>query len=176
MDERSAVCAAPAGAIGDGRPCERVEGLSHTYAKLHYHCVFSTKDRRALIKESIRERLYAYVGGILREHKSQLIAVGGTENHIHLLVDLPATLPVSDAMRLVKANSSKWIRETFATHQSFAWQTGYAAFSVSSSAVPDVTRYIQRQAEHHRTATFEEEFVEFLRRHQVEYDERYLWG
>jgi putative transposase len=147
--------------------------LSHTYTKLLFHCIFSTKGRRAFINKDISERLYAYIGGILREHGARLAEAGGTEDHVHLLIEPPATLPVADVMRLVKANSSKWMRESYPTHASFGWQTGYAAFTVSVSAVDDVISYIQQQAEHHRTRTFTEEFVEFLRRNKIEYDERY---
>jgi len=149
--------------------------LSHTYTRLSFHCIFSTKERRAFITDDIRERLYAYIAGILREHGARVVVAGGTEDHVHLLAELPPTLPVADAMRLVKANSSKWVRESYPTHSSFGWQTGYAAFSVSTSAVDDVVHYIQQQAKHHRTRTFAEEFVEFLRRHKIEYDKRYVW-
>jgi REP element-mobilizing transposase RayT len=148
--------------------------MAHTFTKLAYHCIFSTKGRARLITPDIRERLYAYIGGILREHGSTSLRAGGTEDHVHLLIELAATLPVADAMRIIKANSSKWIRETFPTHGVFAWQTGYAAFTVSASAIDDVKRYIDRQLEHHRERTFEEEFIEFLRRHDLEYDERYV--
>jgi REP element-mobilizing transposase RayT len=149
--------------------------MSHTYTKLLVHCVFSTKERRAAINDAVRERLYAYIDGIIRERNSGLVAVGGTEDHVHLLIDLPAVLAVADAMRFVKANSSKWVRTTFPTHSSFGWQTGYGAFSVSASVRDDVVGYIKRQDEHHRTRGFKEEFVALLARYGVEHDERYLW-
>ena len=128
-----------------------------------------------MIDEEIRERLYAYIGGILRERDARLAAAGGTSDHVHLLVELPAALSVADAMRLVKANSSKWVRETFSTRQAFGWQTGYAAFSVSASAVEDVMCYIEQQPEHHRDKTFQEEFIDFLQRHRIEFIERHIW-
>jgi putative transposase len=149
--------------------------MAHTFTKLVYHCIFSTKGRARLITPDIRKRLYAYIGGILREHGSTSLRAGGTEDHVHLLIELSATMQIAEAMRLVKANSSKWIRETFPIHAGFAWQTGYAAFSVSMSAVDDVARYLDGQEQHHRSRTFEQEFIEFLRRHNLEYDERYVF-
>ena len=149
--------------------------MPHTCAKLIYHCIFSTKGRRVMITDVVRERLHRYVGSILSASHGSLTAIGGTADHLHMLITLPASLSVADAMRLVKANSSKWIRETFETHSTFGWQTGYGAFTVSASVVDDVIRYIDNQEQHHRSRTFEEEFVEFLDRHELEYDARYLW-
>jgi len=149
--------------------------MSHTYSKLAVHCIFSTKNRRGLIRASYRDRLHAYVGGVLREHGAVLVAAGGTADHMHVLLELPTTLSVADTMRLLKANTSRWLSETFPEAASFAWQTGYAAFSVSKSAVDEVTQYIGRQEEHHRVRTFDEELIEFLRRHGIEYDERYVF-
>lgn len=148
--------------------------MSHTYAKLLYHCIFSTKARLPQIEDRMRDRLCAYIGGILEHRGGRLIKAGGGENHIHLLAELDATVSVSDVMRDVKANSSKWIHETFPAAASFRWQTGYAAFTVSASAASDVIRYLEHQDEHHRTRTFEQEFVEFLQRHDIEFDKRYM--
>lgn len=148
--------------------------MSSTYTKLLYHCIFSTKNRRAIITKEIRERLYPYIGGILSEHRARLVAGGGTEDHVHLLLELPATLAVADAMRVVKANSSKWVRETFPTAVPFAWQTGYAAFTVSESSADTVVRYIERQVEHHQGRGCSEELIGLLRRHRIDYEERYV--
>ncbi|MFQ5496243.1 MAG: IS200/IS605 family transposase [Phycisphaerae bacterium] len=150
--------------------------MSHTYSKLVAHCVFSTKGRRSLITSELRPRLHAYLGGIVREQGAHMIACGGTADHVHMFVQLPAGAAIADMMRVVKACSTKWVHETFPSLASFAWQTGYAAFSVSASGVQDVRSYVEEQEVHHRTRTFEEEFVLFLRRHGVDYDERYLWG
>ena len=136
--------------------------MSHTYTRLLFHCIFSTKGRLQLIDNEIRERLFAYMGGILREHDARLLAGGGTADHVHLLVELPSSLPVADAMRLVKANSSKWVREAWPSGKQFGWQTGYGAFSASSSSVDDIVRYINNQEEHHQSKTFKEEFVDEL--------------
>jgi REP element-mobilizing transposase RayT len=149
--------------------------MAHSNTKLLYHSIFSTKGRRAYIKDAVRQRLYPYIESVLRAKGGDLLAIGGTADHVHLLVELPATLPVADAMRLVKTNSSKWLGETFLTHREFGWQTGYGAFTVSASAREDVIRYIDNQGQHHRSRTFQEEFVEFLNRHELEYNARYLW-
>ena len=98
------------------------------------------------------------------------LAVGGTANHAHVLLAIPATIAIAKAMQLIKAGSSTWLRSTFPTKREFAWQEGYGAFSVSASRVEETTRYIERQAEHHRTLSFEDEFREFLERHGVKYD------
>jgi REP element-mobilizing transposase RayT len=124
----------------------------------------------------IRERLWSYLGGIAHQNEMTALAIGGTDDHVHLLVSLPATLPVSKAIQLIKGGSSKWIHETFPTMGNFAWQEGYGAFSVGVSGVDDTIAYITNQAEHHRTKTFEEEFISFLKRHNLPFDDRYVFG
>jgi REP element-mobilizing transposase RayT len=142
---------------------------------LHYHLIFSTKHRAPLITADLQARLYTYIGGILGAHNGSLLAAGGMPDHVHLLARLSKEMSVSEALRLIKANSSKWVHETFPEHQAFAWQAGYAAFSVSYSSLPSVKGYLATQEEHHRTVTFQDEVRDFLRRHQIEFDERYLW-
>jgi REP element-mobilizing transposase RayT len=149
--------------------------MPQSFTCLHYHIVFSTKDRRPLIGDDIRERLHGYIGGILVENKSRLIAAGGMPDHIHLLASISKELPIADAMRVVKTNSSKWVHETFPEYRSFAWQAGYGAFSVSYSNLDSVKKYIANQEEHHRKVGFKEEFIALLKRHDLEFDERYLW-
>lgn len=149
--------------------------MPSSYTCLRYHLIWSTKHRSPLIVDEFRDRLFEYIGGILRGHGGKLLAAGGMPDHVHLLADVSKQQAIADAVRDIKANSSGWIHETFPQHRSFAWQTGYGAFTVSYSGVKAVKTYIANQAEHHRVRTFQEEFVEFLRRHEVEYDERYLW-
>ena len=149
--------------------------MPSSYTCLRYHLIWSTKDRSPLIVDEFRDRLFEYIGGILRGHGGKLLAAGGMRDHVHLLADVSKQQAIADAVRDIKANSSGWIHETFQQHRSFAWQTGYGAFTVSYSGVEAVKTYIANQAEHHRVKTFQEEFVEFLRRHEIEYDERYLW-
>ena len=149
--------------------------MSNTYTALYYHITFSTKHRRPWIKPDLQERLWPYLGGIARENEMTALKVGGTADHVHILLKTPPKIAPSKAVQLIKGGSSKWIHETFPALHEFAWQDGYGAFSVSKSKVPDVERYIDGQFEHHRTRTFQEEFLEFLERHDVEYDECYVW-
>ena len=148
--------------------------MAHTHSKLIYHCIFSTKKRRPLLRESVLPRLCDYLGGVLRNHDGHLLSSGGTEDHVHLLVELNAATPIAEAMRVVKAVSSKWLHETYPELRDFGWQTGYAAFSVSMSGVEEVIRYVSNQKDHHRNRTFDEEYIAFLRRHGVAYDERFV--
>jgi REP element-mobilizing transposase RayT len=124
----------------------------------------------------MQQRLWPFIGGIAKENGMKVIAIGGIADHVHLLLSLPATMPVAKAMQLVKGGSSKFIHETFPEQRTFAWQEGYGAFSVSISHVEETVAYIHRQAEHHRKKTFEEEFRAFLQKHGIEYDERHVWG
>jgi putative transposase len=149
--------------------------MGNSYTNLLVHVVFSTKGRQPMISPQWQERLYEYLGGTIRSTNSTLLAAGGVTDHVHLLVGLHASVAVSDLVRTVKANSSKWISQTMDGATAFAWQTGYAAFSVSESNADKVRRYLARQAEHHRRVSFKEEFMELLRRHGVEFDERYMW-
>lgn len=149
--------------------------MPHSLAKLHYHCIFGTKDRQPIIEANMRDRLYGYIGGILENNHGRLIRAGGTADHIHLLIELSPVASVADTMRLVKANSSKWMNELPHNGGRFTWQTGYAVFTVSLSGIDDVKRYIEIQEEHHQKKTFEEEYVEFIKRHGLTYDPRYLW-
>jgi REP element-mobilizing transposase RayT len=149
--------------------------VPHSYAKLAYHCIFSTKGRRNLITSAIQDRLYGYISGILKNNDGHLVKGGGTGNHVHLLVELKGTLAIADAIRVIKANSSKWVHETYPDQRNFGWQTGYAAFTTSASSIDRIVEYIENQQKHHQTTTFEEEFIEFLRRHNLPFDERYLW-
>ena len=141
----------------------------------YHHCVFSTKDRRPSITPELRERLWPYLGGIARENRITAIEIGGVEDHVHLLLSLPSTMAVSKAMQLIKGGSSKWVHDTFPDHRSFEWQIKYGSFSVSVSQLDTLVEYIQKQPEHHRKMTFQEEFIALLKKHRIEYDERYLW-
>ncbi|MBN1512482.1 MAG: IS200/IS605 family transposase [Phycisphaerae bacterium] len=149
--------------------------MGQTLSCLHYHLVFSTKNRLPQITPDLRERLYDYMGGIIKAERGLLLDAGGTEDHVHLLVSLPAHPSAADFLRLMKTNSSKWVHATFQQHRAFAWQSGYGAFSVSRSNDSEVRRYISSQQQHHRRMTFQEEFLAFLRRHEIAYDERYIW-
>ncbi|MHB9110898.1 MAG: IS200/IS605 family transposase [Armatimonadota bacterium] len=149
--------------------------MADCFACLYYHNVFSTKNRQPLLTADIRQQIYDYIGGIVRKEKGVLISVGGAEDHTHLLTSLYKTHAIVDDIRTIKAGSSVWIKETFPELSQFAWQDGYGAFSVSYQGLDRVKAYIAQQVEHHRTVTFKEEFIDFLARHGIEYDERYLW-
>ena len=146
-----------------------------SYVSSYFHCVFSTKDRRPFVTAQLRERLWPFLGGIARENGMKALSIGGMEDHVHLLLSLPATMPIAKAMQLVKGGSSKWVHDTFRDQRLFGWQTKYGAFSVSVSQLDRIVNYIEHQAEHHRKISFQEEFIALLKKHQIEYDERYLW-
>lgn len=141
----------------DNRDC-----MSHAYARNYVHLVFGTKDRRPWIREP--DRMHAYMIGIAKEYSIDVVAIGGTEDHVHLLMALPPRVSVAQTVRVIKANSSKWMNEM---GHLFAWQQGYGVFSVSASNVAAVCEYIGRQVEHHRKRSFEEEFREFLKKHGI---------
>ncbi len=151
--------------------------MANTYTKLLYHVIFSTKRREPLITDDLRDDLYSYIGGILRGQAGSLVEIGGIADHVHLVIRIRPDVSVSDIVRLVKSNSSKWVNERpdAPGSERFAWQEGYGAFTLSSSQLPGVRKYVQGQEAHHRTKSFQEEFVEFLKRHEVEFNESYLW-
>jgi REP element-mobilizing transposase RayT len=148
--------------------------MPSTHLSLHYHLVFSTKNRVPNIVETCRGRLHAYLGGVVRNVEGVPEAIGGVEDHVHLLIGLRATARLADVVRDVKAVSSRWVHEETGD-RGFSWQEGYGAFTVSASQRDMVREYIARQEEHHRKRTFQEEYVELLKRSGVEYDDRYLW-
>lgn len=147
--------------------------MGHTFAKLLVHVVFGTKHRRPQLGQQVRHRLYAYLAGIARNEFGHALRIGGTADHLHGLLVVRPDVALADAMRLWKGLSSKWIHETFRHARDFAWQSGYAAFSVSESGAEKVIRYIDRQEEHHRRLSFEEELAALLERHGIEYDPQY---
>src|SRR5438105_612878 len=149
--------------------------MGHTFTSLLYHIIFSTKDREPFLTPDLRPHLFPYMGGILREVGGRAAVINGPSDHVHVLTYLPPTVPVADALRVLKANSSRWVHEQWPDCRSFAWQAGYGAFGVSESNRDAVRQYVEDQEAHHRTVTFQEEFLTFLRRHGIAYDERYVW-
>jgi REP element-mobilizing transposase RayT len=146
-----------------------------SYISSNFHCVFSTKERRPFITPELQKRLWPFLGGIVRQNKMKAVEIGGVEDHVHILLSLPSTMAVSKALQLIKGGSSKWIHETFPEHRTFAWQDEYGAFSVSVSQLDKTIEYIRGQETHHRKMTFQDEFLALLKKHRIEYDERYLW-
>jgi putative transposase len=149
--------------------------MAHTFTNLLTHIIFSTKDRQPSIDAVMKPQLFAYMGGIVREINGKAFAIDGTADHIHMLVSLPPTLALSEALRIIKTNSSKWFHEKSTNVKPFRWQAGYGAFSVSRSNIPRVVRYIVDQERHHRKVSFQEEFIAFLEKHDISYDKRYIW-
>jgi REP element-mobilizing transposase RayT len=147
--------------------------MPSTHLSLHYHLILSTKNRHPFIEESWRGRLHAFLGGAIRSLGGTPEAVGGTDDHVHLLVGLRANHTLADVLRDTKSASSHWVHDTVGVRD-FAWQDGYGAFTVSSSLIQRVKSYIAHQEEHHKKKTFQEEYVEFLKQSGVEYDERFL--
>ncbi|HEY6229886.1 MAG TPA: IS200/IS605 family transposase [Pyrinomonadaceae bacterium] len=150
--------------------------MANTYTSLHYHIIFSTKNREPWITTDIERRIWRFIGGITRKHAMTALQIGGVEDHLHALVIAPPVLAPAQIAQILKGESSKWIHREFHQLKAFSWQDGYSAFSVCASNVPLVIRYIQSQREHHRRKTFQEEYLEFLKASGIDYDERYLWG
>lgn len=140
--------------------------MSHTYSSILIHYVFSTKERCPLIPAELKARLWPYIAGIARLNKFRAIAVGGMEDHAHALVSLPTTITIAKAIQLIKGGSSKWINDHL-QNRSFAWQDGYAAFSIGVSQVDNTVRYIQNQEQHHAKMRFDEELLRMLERHGI---------
>ena len=128
-----------------------------------------------MITPELQARLFQYIGGIARENKIKLLAAGGVDDHVHLLISMPSTISISKAMQLIKGGSSKWIHETFPEHRLFEWQQGYGAFSIGIGDIERTINYINNQAEHHGKMDFKIEFRAFLKKHGIEYDERYIF-
>jgi REP element-mobilizing transposase RayT len=149
--------------------------VAHSFSKLLYHVIFSTKNREPWLEAALKPGLFAYMAGIISELRGKALIINGPADHVHLLLSLPASLAVADAIRVLKTNSSKWVHETWPDRCAFGWQTGYGVFSVSRSNREQVWRYIADQEKHHRKGTFQEEFVALLKKHDIEYDEQYLW-
>jgi putative transposase len=147
--------------------------MGHSYARNLIHCVFSTKQRTPSIPSELEEKLWAYLYGIAENHKIKLLAVGGTQNHIHMLIAIPPTLSLSEAVSKLKANSSRWLG---AHEHKFSWQEGYGAFSVGASQIDAVLNYIRTQHQHHAKHDFETEFIALLKKYGVAYDPKYVFG
>ena len=147
--------------------------MSHAYARNYVHLIFGTKGRRRLITPELQPKLLAYIRGIARNYDIELLAIGGTDDHIHLLFAIPPKLGLAVGVRAIKANSSKWMNES---GRRFAWQEGYAAFSVSTSNLEAVSEYVRNQTEHHKRLSFEEEFLAFLKKNGIDYNPAHVLG
>jgi REP element-mobilizing transposase RayT len=147
--------------------------MSHTYSNQLYHIVFSTKERLPLINSEYKAEIHAYISSLIKEKGGKILAINSMPDHVHLLIAMPPDISVSDVMKFVKANSSRWMKQRFG--KPFAWQKGFGSFTVSRSGIDAVLKYIRDQEMHHRKTDFRNEFVSMLERNQVEFDEEFLW-
>lgn len=150
--------------------------MANSFTSLHYHIVFSTKNRERLLRPDIEADVWRYLGGICRAHGVTPVQIGGIDDHVHLLLGIPSTLALSDVVKRIKGESSKWLSDEMTGMKAFAWQDGYGAFTVGKSQVPDTVRYIQSQREHHKRTSFEDEYRKFLHIHDIVAEEKYIFG
>lgn len=150
--------------------------MAQSLSNVLIHIVFSTKDRRPFLQDvELRSEMHAVIIGMLRNRKCPGIAINSVEDHIHILCQLSRTTSIAELLQEIKAASSRWLKDQRKELHAFQWQGGYAVFSVSQSQVPTVVSYIENQEEHHRRLSFQEELLVLLQKHQIEYDEQYLW-
>jgi len=149
--------------------------MSQSLSKLYVHLIFHVKNERVLICQKDEEELYAYLGGIIKQHFSEPIRIGGADNHIHILANMSKNISLANFIEEIKKNSSRWIKTKDIYYKNFAWQGGYAGYSVSQSKIEVVKKYIERQKEHHKKTTFKDEYIKFLNEYGINYDENYLW-
>lgn len=149
--------------------------MAQSLSKLYVHIIFHTKYNQDLIDAAIETELYVYIGGIIKANGSLPIKINGTPNHIHILSTMSKNIALAKFVEEIKRNSSRWIKTKGERYQEFAWQGGYAGYSVSQSVVEKVARYIDNQKQHHKTISFQDEYRKFLEEYGVDYDENYLW-
>jgi REP element-mobilizing transposase RayT len=149
--------------------------MPQSLANIHIHLIFSTKDRLPFLTDPIRPALHSYMATVLANLKCPATLINSVDDHVHILFDLSRTVTLAQVVEDVKKSSSKWIKTKSPGLEKFAWQAGYGAFSVSASNAPAVANYIRNQQEHHRKKTFQDEYREFLAKHEIDHDERYVW-
>lgn len=150
--------------------------MANTYSQIHLHFVFAVKYRAGIIDKSWKNELYKYISGIISNNNHKLLAINGVSDHVHILVGMRPMQSVSDLLQDIKGGSSKWINEQKLVKGKFEWQEGYGVFSYGKSQVKDVIKYIENQEEHHRKHTFRSEYTEFLKKFEVEYDEKFIFS
>lgn len=149
--------------------------MPHSYVNLIYHIIFSTKEREPIITNACQERLYEYIGGIIRAQGGIALAINGVADHVHILANLRQDKALSDLIRDLKSNASNWMHSQFPEQKDFAWQNGYGAFTVSASQIVEVRKYIANQEKHHQKRSFRDEFIAFIKANELDFDEKYLW-
>lgn len=149
--------------------------MANTYTQLHIQAIFAVQNRQSLIKGHWEDELYRYISGIIQNNGHKVLQINGMPDHVHVLFGMRPIQSLSDLMKQVKQDSSLWINKKGIVNGRFSWQAGYGAFSYSKSQLPGVIRYIQNQKEHHKSVTFQDEYVKFLEMYHVEYDNRYIF-
>ena len=149
--------------------------MGNTYSQINIQCVFAVKGRDNLIAKDFRDNLHKYMSGILRNDNAYPLAVGGWTDHVHVFFELHPNSKISDLMRMLKATSSKWINDNKLLKGKFQWQEGYGAFSYSRSQRNDVINYIMNQEEHHKNKAFKEEYLDLLKKFEIEFKDEYLF-
>lgn len=149
--------------------------MANTYSQIYIQIVFAVAGRENLIKAAWRDELYKYITGIVRNHGQKLIVIGGVENHVHILLGIKPNIALSDLVREIKANSSRFIDERKFIRGKFSWQEGFGAFSYSHSHLGNIIRYVENQEIHHRKTNFKEEYLTFLQKYEIDFDEKYLF-
>jgi putative transposase len=149
--------------------------MPQSLAAVYVHLIFSTKNRSPWIRPEIEEELNKYHAGILRNLDSPMLCTGGTEDHVHILLRLGRKIDIAALVEAIETGSSKWIKAQGSAYRQFYWQAGYGAFSIGQSGIEQLKRYIAWQKEHHRRKSFQQEYREFLRKYEIEFDERYVW-
>ena len=149
--------------------------MANTYTQIHIQAVFAVQNRKSLIKNEWKNELHKYLTGIIQNHEHKVLQINGMPDHIHVLFGMRPTQSLADLMKQVKQDSSKWINNKGLVNGRFSWQAGYGAFSYSKSQLPGVIRYIQNQEKHHKTYTFQEEYLALLERHSVDFDKRFIF-
>jgi len=150
--------------------------MASTFSWIRIHFIFSTMNRRKIIDDQIRPRLWEYMGGVARNNNMVAYAIGGTDDHVHIILSIPPSVSASKAIQLIKGISSKWVNDEFPDKGRFSWQQGYAAFSLSPSRMQKTVEYIQNQAEHHKKKSFKDEYIKFLNGSAISFDEKYVLG
>jgi len=149
--------------------------MTHTYKNHFFHIVWSTKHREPVITTDIKESLHAYMGGIVRDYEGSLLKINGMPDHVHLLLSLENLSVYNDLIRDIKSSSTKWAKKNYPSLKNFGWQEGYGSFSVSGSIINNVIKYIENQETHHQKRSFEEEYLDFLNKHGISYDPRFVF-
>ena len=149
--------------------------MANTYTQIHIHAVFAVQNRQSLIHDSWKDELYKYITGIITNSGNKLLIINGVEDHIHILFGLRPTTSLSEIIQSTKGGSSTWINNKGLVHGKFSWQSGYGAFSLSKSQLPNTVRYIKDQKTHHAKILFQTEYIKLLKKIDIDYDERYIF-